>query len=808
MIRKIVLLFLLSVPNLVQAQTSTQLNAAEIKLGLKKLNILGSVLYVAAHPDDENTRFLSYLSKGRNVRTGYLSMTRGDGGQNLIGNEQSELLGLIRTQELLAARRMDGAEQFFTRANDFGFSKNPDETFKIWGKEQILADAVWVIRKFRPDIMIARFPEDSRAGHGHHSASAILAREAFTAAADPKRFPEQLKYVQVWQAKRLLVNGTSGEGLFKLDIGSYNPLLGKGYGEIAAESRSNHKTQGFGSAKSRGLQQPENLSLVAGDLPKTDLFDGIDMSWKRVNSDKIAAMIVAVNQSFNVDDPSLSVPALLNILSEVENLKDDYWRTQKTKELKELIVACSGLWFESYAANPIYASGNSITLRHDFVVQSKVAVILQSIITGKSVVSPNIALSGNIKSLESSVIAEKLTQPYWLSSKHPIGYYIIDNPEIVGNPENPDRLSSVFTFSINNKTISFDRPVVYKYTDPVRGEVYQPLAIAPPITTTIPEKAYIFGSIAPKTISVSLKSFTDNIQGTLQTVVPAGWKISPATVPLSFTSKGEEKQIEFTITPSAGAKSGALSISILAAGKTLDKGLKIISYDHIPTQTLFPLSEAQLINIDLNTDVKNIGYLDGAGDLIPESLRQLGYKVTVLNENNVLNSDLSVYDAIITGVRAYNVNERMRFMQPKLMEYVNNGGTFLVQYNNNARLVVQNIGPYPFSVTGSRVTDEFAKITIVSPQDPALNYPNKITDNDFEGWIQERGLYFVSNIDKNYTPIFSMNDAGEPVNNGSLIVGNYGKGKFVYTSLAFFRQLPAGVPGAYRLFVNLLAKKQ
>lgn len=802
------MLFLLAVSVGAKAQTSTQLSASEIKLGLKKLNVLGSVLYIAAHPDDENTRFLAYLSKERNVRTGYLAMTRGDGGQNLIGNEQSELLGLIRTQELLAARRMDGAEQFFTRANDFGFSKNPEETFKIWGKEQILADVVWVIRKFRPDIMIARFPEDGRAGHGHHSASAILAREAFTAAADPARFPQQLKYVKVWQAKRFLVNGTSGEGLFKLDIGSYNPLLGKGYGEIAAESRSNHKSQGFGSAKSRGLQSPENLSLVSGDLPKIDLFDGIDLSWKRVNGDKIAGMIAGVNQAFNVDDPSKSVPDLINILSEVENLKDDYWKIQKTKELKELIVACSGLWFESYAASPTYALGSSISLRHQFIVQSTVPVTLQSISTGKALLNPNAALTGNIKTLENSVTAEKLTQPYWLFAKHPIGYYMIDNPEIIGNPENPDRLTSVFTFSINNKVISFERPVVYKYTDPVRGEVYQPLAIAPPVTTTIPEKAYIFGKVAPKTIRVNLKSFADNVQGTLQAVVPGGWKISPASVPLSFTSKGEERQIEFTVTPSAGAKNGALSLSVNVAGQTWDRGLKIINYNHIPTQTLFPLSDAQLINIDLKTDVKTIGYLDGAGDLIPESLRQLGFKVTTLTESVVLNSDLSVYDAIITGVRAYNINERMRVMQPKLMEYVKNGGTYLVQYNNDAGLVMPNIGPYPFTVTRSRVTDEFAKVTIISPQDPALNYPNKITDNDFEGWIQERGLYYVSNIDKNYTPIFNMNDSGEPVNSGSLIIGNFGKGKFVYTSLAFFRQLPAGVPGAYRLFVNLLAKKQ
>jgi LmbE family N-acetylglucosaminyl deacetylase len=808
MIRKIILGCLVCLPLILRAQTSTELNSAEIKLGLKKLNVLGSVLYIGAHPDDENTRFLSYLSKERNVRTGYLSMTRGDGGQNLIGNEQSELLGLIRTQELLAARRIDGAEQFFTRANDFGFSKNPGETFKIWGKEQILADVVWVVRKFRPDIMIARFPEDSRAGHGHHSASAILAREAFSAAADPKRFPEQLKFVQVWQAKRLLVNGNSGNGQLRLDIGSYNPLLGKGYGEISAESRSSHKTQGFGSAKTRG-QQTETFSLVSGEAPQTDIFDDIDLTWKRINNDKIASMIMQVNQSFDMENPSKSVDALVKILSEAENIKDDYWRTQKVKELKELISACSGLWFESYAPEPVYALGSDVKLRYQYIVQGAVPVTLQKITTGKSEVSPNTILNnGSMQNTESSVIAEKLTQPYWLSSKHPLGYYMIDNPEFVGNPENPDRLSSTFTFSINGKSISFERPVVYKYTDPVRGEVYQPLVIAPIVTATIPEKAYIFSGNAPKTISIGLKAFSDNIQGTLEATLPSGWKISPAATPVNFTAKGEEKQMEFTITPLGAAKTGTLSITIHAGNQTSDKGLKVISYDHIPSQTLFPPAEAQLVNIDLKTDVKNIGYLEGAGDLIPESLRQLGYKVNILTESAVLNTNLSVYDAIITGVRSYNVNDRIKFMQAKLMDYVKNGGTLLVQYNNNARLVVQNIGPYPFSVSGSRVTDEDAKITVLNPNDPAVNYPNKITDNDFEGWIQERGLYYVSNIDKNYTPIFSMNDPGEPVNNGALIVGNYGKGKFVYTSLAFFRQLPAGVPGAYRLFVNLIAKRK
>lgn len=807
MIRKLFLGFLFLTPLILHGQPSNQLNSAEIKLALSKLNVLGTVLYMAAHPDDENTRLLSYLAKETKVRTGYLALTRGDGGQNLIGNEQSELLGLIRTQELLAARRVDGAEQFFTRANDFGFSKNSEETFKIWDKEQILADAVWVIRKFRPDIVLARFPEDARAGHGHHSASAIIAHEAFIAAGDSKRFPEQLKYLSTWQAKRILVNGNSGTGLFSLKIGDYNPLLGKGYGEISAESRSNHKSQGFGSAKARG-QLSENFSLVAGDLPKTDLLEGIDISWKRVGNEKLATMIDKVDQAFDMNDPSRSVKPLIDILAEVEKLSDPYWKTQKAKELKELISACAGLWFESYTVEPTHALGNNIRLRHQSIVQTSTPVTLLKITTGKTTLEINSPLlDGSMETSENNVIAEKLTQPYWLAEKHPIGYYNIPEQEFVGNPENPDRLSSTFTFSIYGKTISFDRPISYKYTDPVKGEIYQPLMVAPPVTSTISEKAYIFGSKNSKSVTVNLKSFAGNIKGTLEVGVPQGWKVTPTSIPLSFASKGEEKQIELRITPEANAQTGLLSITIKAGVEEFKNGLKVINYDHIPNQTLFPPAEALLVSIDLKTDVKNIGYLDGAGDLIPESLRQLGFNVTTINENTVLNTDLSVYDAIITGVRTYNVNERIKFMQAKLMEYVKNGGTMLVQYNNNARLVVQNIGPYPFSVTGTRVTDENAKITFLNPSDPSLNYPNKITERDFDGWIQERGLYFVGSMDRNYVPIFSMNDPGESTNNGSLIVGNYGSGKFVYTSLAFFRQLPAGVPGAYRLFVNLIAKK-
>ncbi|MGB4774360.1 MAG: PIG-L family deacetylase, partial [Daejeonella sp.] len=430
------------------AQTAHQLNAAEIKLGLQKLNIVGTVLYIAAHPDDENTRLLSYLAKERKVRTGYLSLTRGDGGQNLIGNEQGELLGLIRTQELLAARRIDGAEQFFTRANDFGFSKTSDETFNIWGKEQILADVVWVIRKFKPDVIIARFPEDTRAGHGHHAASAIIAREAFVAAADPERFPEQLKQVQTWQAKRMVWNtynfggnNTTSNDQLKLDVGLYNPLLGKGYGEIAAESRSNHKSQGFGSASQRG-QTFEYFKPVAGDAAQTDLFDGINMQWNRLaGGEKVAGLISQANESFNIEEPSKSVAALVSILTELEKLKDTYWKEQKEKEIKELIAAAAGLWFESYAAVPSYAIGDSVKIRSELILRSAAPITLESV----SGLPQNTSLNKNIlKTVESSMPATSISEPYWLAEDHPEGFYTIKDQNLVGNPENPDPLKVSF----------------------------------------------------------------------------------------------------------------------------------------------------------------------------------------------------------------------------------------------------------------------------------------------------------------------------------------------------------------------------
>jgi LmbE family N-acetylglucosaminyl deacetylase len=807
---RLTLIFLLLTAVPAYAQPSPQLSAAEIKLALNKLNVLGSVLYVGAHPDDENTRLLAWLAREKLYRTAYLSLTRGDGGQNLIGSEQAEQLGLIRTQELLAARRVDGAEQFFTRANDFGFSKTADETLKIWNHDHILGDVVWVIRKFRPDVIITRFTDDARAGHGHHQASSILAQEAFDAAADPKRFPGQLRFVKPWQAKRILLNGfggaSTGGNQLSVAIDAYNKLLGKGYGEIAAESRSNHKSQGFGSAKQRGPAS-ETFSLWKGAIPQNSLMDDVETGWKRIpGGEKAGALAAQAANSFNMENPEKTVPTLLSLLSEVETLPDEYWREQKSKEIKDLILACAGIWFESYAARPFYPCG-SIPVTTQAINRSSLPV---------KIVPPGNDANQAITNLdynkpatfESTILAPYSSQPYYLTEDHSPGEYGNGDERFYGYPENPDLPAVTITLLIGGKRLSYERTVVYKYTDQVRGEVYSSLVVTPAVTLSLQKKVLLFTGDQPQSVSVTIKTFTPAVSGTLALDLPKGWTSEPASVPFKFTSEaGDEQVITFSVSGSAAAEDGMLIPVATVGGNRFSSDIRTINYEHIPSITWFPRAAAQIRQLDLKRAGQNIAYIPGAGDLVPDMLEQIGYKVSRLSSEQVPSTDLSAFDAVITGVRAYNVDQNMKLIQPKLLDYVKNGGTLLVQYNVNRPLVMTDIGPYPFTISGTRVTEEDAKVTITHPEDPVLNYPNKITAADFDGWIQERGIYFGGTIDPQYRTPLSMGDTGERQSNGSLLVADYGKGRFVYTSLVFFRELPAGVPGAYRLFLNLIAKK-
>ncbi|TAH42571.1 MAG: PIG-L family deacetylase [Bacteroidetes bacterium] len=804
-----------------QAQQAN-LDVADILLRLNKLNTLGSVLYIAAHPDDENTRLLSYYSDEKKFRTAYLSMTRGDGGQNLIGTEQGDLLGVIRTQELLAARRIDGAEQFFTRAIDFGYSKNPEETFGIWNKDSILSDVVWTIRKFQPDVIVLRFPTTGEGGHGHHTASAILGLEAFTAAADPTKFSNQLKYVNTWQAKRIFWNmfrvkdeDVKGKAdILPVDIGKYNELLGKSYGEMASESRSMHKSQGFGAAKNRGKQN-DYIKFLAGDAFEGDEFSGILTTWKRVaGSSDISIKLSEVIENFQAQDPSASIRGLLEVRNLIkQDIKDQYWKNQKLKETEELILACSGFFIEASSETYSVVPGDSLNINANLIFRSNEPSTLLRVHTPGYEMDTTVSLllsfnemtgiSGKIRIPEN----EPCTNPYWLEKRNSIGLFNSNDQKMIGIPETAAPLQVQFEIKIGNDTISVLRPVVYKWVDPVRGELYRSIEFLPAVSIHPVNKTNLFSDNRDQDFNISLRANKPDVQGTIQLDLPPGWKAQPLNFPFELKEKNAESKFTFRIFPPKEYGSGTLHASVNIKGKISGKTITRIEHDHIPIQTLVQDAEAELIHMDLSTLPLKVAYIEGAGDNIPQALSQIGYQVKVLDDEMLSQGDLSGYDVIITGIRLYNTNDRMNVYQPKLMEYVKNGGTLLVQYNTSNFLssLKADLGPYPFKITRDRVTDENAEVRILKPEHKLFNQPNKIQTTDFKDWIQERGLYFAGEFDPKYETLLSMNDQGENPQEGALIYSSYGKGHYIYTGLSFFRELPAGVPGAFRLFVNLIS---
>ena len=808
------------------AQAPEKPNAAELKQALNKLEVLGSVMYLAAHPDDENTRLIAYMANEKKLRTAYLAMTRGDGGQNLVGTEIRELLGIIRTQELLAARRTDGGEQFFTRANDFGYSKDPDETFEIWEGEDVLSDVVWNIRRFRPDVIITRFDttrDNSGRMHGHHTASAILAQRAFDIAADPKVFPEQLKYVKPWQPKGLYWNTynfggrfTSSHedqpGYFSIDLNQYNPLLGKSYDEISALSRSQHKSQGFGSTGRRG-NIPEYLMHWKGDLPKNDVFENIDQTWARVEGGKeIGELIKKANENFDIQNPSASVAELLVIREKISALKDEYWREVKGAELDRIIKGALGLYLELVSSDYSAVNGQTLNIYGEAINRSDANVELETIsFDGYDVVlKPYQPLKNNERfdvTADLVLTENKISQPYWLEKEASLGMYTVGNQQMRGLPENSPTIEATFNFKIEGKPYSFSVPVVHKTNDRVDGEVYRPFVITPPVFVNTQQSVLIFPDNETKQIDVTVIAGKDDVSGKVSLSLPAGWKVSPESLDYSITKKGGEYRAEFQVLPPAGASEGFAKAQVTYEGKNYNKGLKIIDYGYIPTQTIFPESQAKIVKLDLKRKGQFVGYIMGSGDAVPEALEQIGYNVTLLDPENITTESIADYDAVIIGVRAYNTIDRMRVIQPELMDYVKEGGTLIAQYNTSMSNQPQ-IGPYSFSISRDRVTKEEAEVRILAPDHPIIDGPNKITSKDFEGWVQERGLYFPNQWDDRYTAVLSANDPGETPKNGGLLVTKYGEGYFVYSGYSWFRELPAGVPGAFRIFTNMISLGQ
>lgn len=806
----------------IQSQHPKKPNATEIYQSIQKLNFLGSVLYVAAHPDDENTRLISYMANHINARTAYLSLTRGDGGQNLIGPEIREQLGVIRTQELLGARRIDGGEQLFTRANDFGYSKHPDETLAIWNKEEVLSDVVLAIRKFKPDVIINRFDHRNPGStHGHHTSSAMLSMEAFDLAANKSAYPKLLKEASVWQPKRMFFNiyswgrmpdETNKDNLLSIDTGVYFPSSGLSNTEIASLSRSMHKSQGFGNTGTRG-QSIEYIELIKGDLPqdKSNIFEGVDTTWNRVEGGQaIGTILSQVEKNYDFTNPSASIKELVHAYQLIQNLEDVHWKQIKSKEIKNIIAACAGLYLEA-ATNTNHATNNeSVKINIEAINRSYSNIILKSYITSNNInVEKNIALKNNMGyDFEETIkidADQPVTTPYWLSEKGTLGMYHVDNPQWIGFPESPKSNNIVFNLLIEGSPISFTKPIVYKTNDPVKGEVYKPFEIIPEVSAKIPEKVIIFENDNQKEIPVTVKAGRDNLEGHIEISHPKDWKVYPQKQKVSIVHKGEEQNFVFTIIPPKNQSEGYISPIVHVNESEYTKELIEIEYDHIPFQTVLLPSESKIVRLNIKKKGENIGYIEGAGDVVPESLKQIGYQVTILKPESINAEILNQFDAIVIGIRAYNTVEELKYKQQLLFDFVANGGNMIVQYNTSRGLLIDELAPYELTLSRDRVTDEHAEVTFLNPNHPLLNFPNKITSKDFEGWQQERGLYFPSHWDKAFTPILSMHDKGESDKKGSLLVAKHGKGHFIYTGLSFFREFPEGVSGAYRLFANMLS---
>ncbi len=830
------LCFVLSVPAFVAAQQQPFSGAPDLEESLHRLNQLGTVLMIAAHPDDERTGVLAYFARGRYMRTAYLSLTRGEGGQNLIGPEQGAQLGVIRTQELLAARQIDGAEQFFTRAIDFGYSKTAAETLAKWGRDRVLGDIVWVIRRYRPDVVILCFTGTPSDGHGQHQVSAILGKEAFEAAANPKRFPEQLQYVQPWQAKRVVrPEGFTGYGFppgalpvqppppasqalppaGAVEVGEFNPLLGYSYEELAVLSRSMHHSQGTGAMRFPGASHTP-FGLVEGAPASNDLFDGIDTSWRRLpGGSAVQAIMDQAIVGFNISHPEKTIPMLVKARPLIAAMDDPLART-KLAELDDTIGKFAGIWLEAQAHDPEAVPGATLEVTTTIVDRSHAPIALESA-RMEGMWNTALAVKAGPLPYNQQVQIEfkqpvppnqPYTQPYWLIKPPDHDLYTVDDQRLVGLPDTPAVARVRVTLKVGAASIELTAPVHYRYADRALGERTRPLAIVPPVAVNLPETVAMFPQAGARTVHVALLANTANAAGELKLDLPGGWKAEPASQNFRIGAAGEAQELTFRVTPPQVAATATARAVATVGGREISAGMQVISYAHFPPQTLFPTADMKLVRADIQVTARHVGYIAGAGDEMPAALRQLGIDVTLLGPLELAQGDLARFDCIVAGVRAYNVRADLRANHPRLMEYVNRGGAYVVQYQTPDPTLT--LGPYPFTLPpGSkyRITEEDAPVTFPHPDSSLLHEPNPITPRDFEGWVQERGLYFASAWDSRYQTVLSSHDAGEEAFDGGELWTRYGKGVYIFTAYSWFRQLPAGVPGAYRLFANLLSAK-
>lgn len=806
-------------------QKPIQYNSAEIYEKLERLNTLLSVLYVAAHPDDENQRIISYCNNTLHANTAYLSLTRGDGGQNLIGTERGALLGVLRTQELLGARSIDGGSQYFSRAIDFGYSKNPSETFGFWDKDKVTSDVVRVIRQHRPDIIINRFDHRTPGKtHGHHTASAILSVEVFNKTNDPSVYPDQLTDLRPWQASKIYFNTSwwfygsrekfaeaDRSKLVSVDVGGFYPLRGISNSEIAANARSMHKCQGFGNATTRSSRQ-EYLELIETDLPdmSKDLTEDINTTWTRVEGGQVVdTLLHDILDTYNFKDPIASLSNLVLLHKHIESTGDPYWKAVKLQELQDIIQSITGLYLEATTESKLVTELDSIEVKIEATNRSDIPVYLKSYTLSNqdSETQVDTVLNNGQESIWyiDTVLEHPSNNHYWINDQMEYGTYSVEDSKI-GMAESHAHLHVDFEVEVLGRIMTFSRPVSSMNVLPDQGEIYAPLSIVPNASLSIEDDVHIFSESKAKSISVTVEAYVSDLSGQLTLELDNGWKVSPKSRNISISKLGQTQLVTFEITPPKDQAESTITPVLNVNNQTTSSKVTTVEYAHIPTQTVVIKEIAKAVNIDIKTSRnKKIGYIMGAGDDVPEALNAIGYDVNILTLEQLSNTNLSQYQAILLGIRIYNVNEKINAYQDLLFDYAKNGGTLITQYNTSRRLKAESLAPVPMKLSRDRVSDETADVTILQPTHQVMSWPNIITQSDFEGWVQERGLYFPDEFSNDMIPILSMADKGEDQKLGSLLVMNHGKGHFVYTGLSFFRELPAGVPGAYRLISNIIS---
>ena len=859
--------------------------ASGLLLQLRKLATGATFLHTTAHPDDEDNGLLVMMSRGRGLRTALLTATRGDGGQNEIGPELFEAIGILRTEELMAMHRFDGVEQYFTRAYEFGYSFSVEETLEKWGKDEILADIVRLVRIIRPDVVVM-LPPRGEGGGQHHQTSGLLTLEAFRAAADPTRFPEQITAgLRPWQPLKLYSRTRVGFGqrrdapqepdpnlhLVSVDTGHYDPVLGRSFFQMGLEARSNHQCQGMGQLRAfpGSRQSTWRLEDAAIDVDddESDLFDGVETGLGRLKAfvtsegdsarfvseglDAIDDAVSRATSTFDANAPWKTAPALRAGLELVRKLRADIAASTlsesarfelehrlgpKEPEFAKAIALAHGISLDAVADRGEVTHGSKLRVDLRVTNRSPEPVTLQAVtVTTPSGwgVSPietdddGEDIFPDIPALvsDNEVLAARYEitvapdapydRPYWTRGDPDVDRFDIIVREDFGRPWSPPALSATVTFVSGETTLSLERPVQYRYPGPwVGAEKQKQISVLPLVSVALAPGVVVFPSGADdKTRPVSVNVLyrgAEAAAGALRLELPDGWSASPSEAPLSFQREREAVSVRFLMTPPETVASGTYKVKAVASfdGEEFREGVQTIAYHHIQTRYLYHPAEATVQALDLSIAPVRVGYVRGVGDEIPAAIRQLGAELTFLETEDLAEGDLAQYDVIVTGVRAYLNRDDLKGYNHRLLEYVADGGTLLVQYNkfefNQAQW-----GPYPKKVSRNRVTVEQAPIDILVPDHPVFNHPNRITEDDWGGWVQERGLYFLDpEGDPRYTDLLASEDPWEynkGVKKGMLVEARYGKGRWIYIGLGFFRQLPAGVPSAYKLFANLLS---